>query len=334
MRDIKRLLAETPLAVLFALPGAAGTTLALAVPDHRILVLCLVTATSVGLGVRLGHQLRHVGHRRGGFSRDIARLEGRLSADRLRLGLLEQLVGSIDRSGERDVARTRALLSQLVQAEESTRASMAAELHETVAQTLAQALQQLAAGSIAAGRDSVADAEVQLREVLARLRPPALVEGDLAEAVRDLCGELEQRYGVFVDVRWPDQSVALSWPVATTVYRFVQSALLNSVVHADGVDVRLEVITDSDDLWACVSDGGAGFDPQQVRSVAGRHIGLQLARERARLAGGALDVHSAPGAGTTVRLRLPLVEGGGRASIDAERPGQVGLPPVWATSRT
>lgn len=308
MNDVRRLLSQTPLPVLLAVPGATGLLLALALPDHRLLVLCLVTLACFGLGVWLSHQLRHVGRSRGGLSRDIARLDGRVSADRLRAALLEQLVGSIDTSSDSALARTRALLAELVHAEESTRSHIAAELHDTVAQTLSQALQQLGSGRAASGFDSVAEAEVQLREVLARLRPPELSDGDLAQAVHDLCMELEQRYGVLVDVLWPDESVALPAPLATTVYRFVQETLLNAVVHADGIDVRLEVVVDGKDVVASVSDGGAGFDPQQVTSVAGRHVGLQLARERARLAGGSLDIRSAPGLGTTVQLRLPLVE--------------------------
>jgi two-component system, NarL family, nitrate/nitrite sensor histidine kinase NarX len=54
-----------------------------------------------------------------------------------------------------------------------------------------------------------------------------------------------------------------------------------------------------------VSDDGVGFDPLSVRSEGGRHVGLGLLRERARLAGGSLEVAAWRMGGTTLTLRLP-----------------------------
>ena len=62
--------------------------------------------------------------------------------------------------------------------------------------------------------------------------------------------------------------------------------------------------------------------PSQVQSGGGRHVGLGLLRERARLAGGALDLTTAPGEGTELTLRLPLSPrsglglGGGIPAVD------------------
>ncbi|MDT7546693.1 MAG: hypothetical protein QOE99_2803, partial [Actinomycetota bacterium] len=57
--------------------------------------------------------------------------------------------------------------------------------------------------------------------------------------------------------------------------------------------------------FAEVRDEGPGFDPAKVRPDRGRHVGLGLLRERARLSGGGLEVASALGEGTTLTLRLP-----------------------------
>jgi signal transduction histidine kinase len=104
--------------------------------------------------------------------------------------------------------------------------------------------------------------------------------------------------------------VALPLVLATTVYRFVQEMLLNAAVHADGIDVRLSVAVLGRDgeraLEVVVRDGGCGFDPDSVVSTGGRHVGLRLAADRAALAGGSVDVETAPGRGTCVRLVLPL----------------------------
>jgi len=69
---------------------------------------------------------------------------------------------------------------------------------------------------------------------------------------------------------------------------------------------------------ARVHDDGPGFDPAHIRSEGGRHVGLGLLRERARLLGGALDLDSWPAKGTTVTLRLP--RGAGAAPRLLPRP--------------
>ncbi|HZG93555.1 MAG TPA: ATP-binding protein [Mycobacteriales bacterium] len=200
------------------------------------------------------------------------------------------------------------LLSGLVAAEEGARGQLAAELHDTAAQSLALARAELCVGDSEAIRratDYVADAEEQVRAVMARTRPPALRDGDLATAIDNMRRELDQRYALQVDVRWPEEAHPLPLVSAITIYRFFQESLLNVVKHAD-VDWAVATL-DIDDEWvtATVADEGPGFDPAAVRSDKGRHVGLGLLRERARLAGGSVDVASMPSAGTTLRLRLP-----------------------------
>ena len=313
----RALLSRLPLPVLLALPAATLTVPVALDPGRAGVALTLVSTACFLLGAVLSRELRQIGHSRGALSREVVRLDRQVAAERLRTAVLEQRVGSWEADAESSLARTRALLAELVSAEEITRAFIAAELHDTVAQTLSQALQQLRSGNVALGIDSACEAEVELRNVLSRLRPPELVDGNLAQAVGDLCRDLKHRYGLVVAVQWPRESVALAGPMGTTAYRFLQEALLNAAVHADGVDVRLDVVVEEDMLIASVTDGGVGFEPERVSSVAGRHVGLQLARERARLAGGAVHVRSAPGAGTTVQLHLPLAE---PAVMAARRP--------------
>ena len=153
--------------------------------------------------------------------------------------------------------------------------------------------------------DYVEDAEEQVRAVMARTRPPALREGDLASAVGGLRADMEARYGLHVHVDWPTSAYPLPLAGAITVYRFYQEALLNVVKHADVDDATLTLGVTQDAVLASVRDEGPGFEPSSVRPDRGRHVGLGLLRERARLSGGALEVLSVPGAGTTLRLRLP-----------------------------
>jgi signal transduction histidine kinase len=76
-----------------------------------------------------------------------------------------------------------------------------------------------------------------------------------------------------------------------------------------------------DDAWvvAVVHDAGPGFDPAGVSSERGRHVGLGLLRERARLVGGQVDVTSWPEPGTTITLRLPRGAAAGPGLVPVPR---------------
>jgi signal transduction histidine kinase len=110
---------------------------------------------------------------------------------------------------------------------------------------------------------------------------------------------------------------------AVTVFRFFQETLLNVVKHADVDDARVALRFDADKLVAQVADDGPGFVPEEVRPDRGRHVGLGLLRERIRLAGGTLDVVSAPGRGTTLTMSMPLrqpARDGGRELARGSQP--------------
>jgi signal transduction histidine kinase len=217
------------------------------------------------------------------------------------------------------------LVAGLVTAEEGARGQLAAELHDTVAQSLSLSL-SLARKLLARGAadpelvllaDHVEDAEEQLRAVLSRTRPPALRDGDLGSAVASLRDDLRARYGLEVSVHWPAEPVPLPLVHAVTLYRFFQEALVNVVKHSGVDDVELALEVTADEVVATVRDEGPGFEPEQVRPDGGRHVGLGLLGERARLSGGRLEVESgAELVGALVRLRLP------RPALTGLVPGQ------------
>lgn len=246
----------------------------------------------------------------GRSSGELRELASTLDALHLRVRVADEVASRHRKTAENASAGMFELLSGLVAAEEGARGQLAAELHDTVAQSLMAARSILTTPSadpreVAQASELVAEAEEQVRAVMARTRPPALRDGDLARAVTMLRDDMRQRYGLQVAVRWPASAYPLPLVTAITVYRFFQEALLNVVKHADVDEASLALVVDADGVVATVHDGGPGFDPEHVRSERGRHVGLGLLRERARLAGGSLVISSWPGDGTTLTLRLP-----------------------------
>ncbi|MCU1590925.1 MAG: periplasmic sensor signal transduction histidine kinase [Frankiales bacterium] len=243
-------------------------------------------------------------------STEMSELARVLDALHLRVRVGDEVGERHRRDAETAGAGVFELVSGLVTAEEGARGQLAAELHDTVAQSLMIARGLLATNPSTPAEmsklsDYVEDAEEQVRAVMARTRPPALREGDLASAVGNLRADMHQRYGLEVHVSWPESPYPLPLASAITVYRFFQEALLNVVKHADVDDAFVSLRVEEDMVYGVCRDEGPGFDPDKVRPDRGRHVGLGLLRERARLSGGGLEVSSAPGAGTTLTLRLP-----------------------------
>jgi len=253
---------------------------------------------------------------------ELAELSRTLDALHLRARVADEMGERHRRDAETVGAGVFELLSGLVAAEEGARGQLAADLHDTVAQSLMIARGMLAAGprtdaEMARLADHIEDAEEQVRAVMARTRPPALHDGDLASAVAGLQADFAARYGLVVRLSWPEQAYPLPLASAITVYRFFQEALLNVVKHADVDEARAALEVTENSVVATVCDDGPGFDLAAVRPDRGRHVGLGLLRERARLAGGSLEVTGGAGTGTTVRLRLPRV-----AHVPAAAPGE------------
>jgi signal transduction histidine kinase len=266
---------------------------------------------------RLARSLRHVGAgepvdtSRVSQVRELRRLDEALAALRLRIQVADEIAERHRRDADSAGTGMFELLSGLVAAEEGTRGQLAAELHDTVAQSLGAARRVLSDPTVAAPLEQVTplveEAEEALRATMARTRPAALRDGDLAAAVSQFRDDLELRYGLRVALEWPVLAYPLPLATAVTIYRFFQEALLNVVKHADVDEAGASLTVDARYVTAVVRDNGPGFDMslQPVAGSGGRHVGLGLLRERARLAGGSLDVMSAPGAGTMLSLRLP-----------------------------
>ena len=113
-------------------------------------------------------------------------------------------------------ARMFELLSGLVAAEEGTRGQLArGDARHGRAVALSMARMHLTVGdsdSLRQSAEHLTDAEEQVRAVMARTRPPALRDGDLASAMSRLKADLEQRYGLSVDISWPATAYPCRWP--------------------------------------------------------------------------------------------------------------------------
>ncbi|WP_035125909.1 GAF domain-containing sensor histidine kinase [Conexibacter woesei] len=224
-------------------------------------------------------------------------------------------------------------LRATVAAADAERARWARELHDETLQTLG-GLHVLLEGAVAEGSEPqlraavrtacerVTDEIAGLRALIAELRPAALDELGLGPALSGLVRRVAGAQGLeaVTDVdlgtgNGDGGGARLAPELETAVYRVAQEALTNVAKHAGARHVVVHVTKDDDSVGLEVVDDGAGFDVAAARARAAGDdappgFGLAGMRERVMLAGGALDIASAPGGGTTVRARFPLGRGG------------------------
>ncbi|MGC9394399.1 MAG: sensor histidine kinase [Anaerolineae bacterium] len=216
----------------------------------------------------------------------------------------------------RDLADYAARVEDLTLATERQR--MARELHDTLAQGVAGLILQLEAvdSHLAAGRMERAQEIVrqamgraratlaEARQAIGNLREAQFSRPDLASALRDEAAHFTDATGIpcVLDVALPDP---LSHAMGEHVLRAVAEGLTNVARHAQAQHAWVGVREAEDWLVVEVRDDGVGFDPAAAMARAG-HYGLIGLRERARLAGGTLDIAGASGDGTRLTLRLPL----------------------------
>jgi signal transduction histidine kinase len=212
-------------------------------------------------------------------------------------------------------------------AEERTRESIAAterergrwarELHDESLQSLAGLRVMLSAARrsgaeesdrlLAQGIEQTDSAIAEMRRLIADLRPTTLDELGLGAALEALGERLTASGAISVDL-----DVDLDFPagratqrlvreIEDAAYRLVQEALNNAAHHGHTDRAKVEVIESGEKLRLRVSDRGRGFDPN-ARTEGFGLIGM---RERVALAGGTLELESAPGAGTTITAILP-----------------------------
>jgi two-component system, NarL family, sensor histidine kinase UhpB len=156
-------------------------------------------------------------------------------------------------------------------------------------------------------RDEVEDTREALRGTLeevrgiaARLRPEALDDLGLNSALAALTNDVARRAGARVERSLAPVEPPLSPEEELVVYRVAQEALTNAVRHSGARCLWLTLAAENGAVELTVRDDGAGFDPE----AAGGGAGLRGMRERAVLIDAQLDVHSTPGDGTIVRLRV------------------------------
>jgi len=231
---------------------------------------------------------------------------------------LQELNDTLEQRVAERTARLRAMATELTQAEERERRSLAQTLHDHLQQLLAAArisvniMQSRAEDDLQAEGLNQVDALLgesitESRSLTAELSPTVLYDTGLAPALGWLGERMEKKHGLKVKVDAEDLQNRTQEETRVVLFRAARELLFNVVKHAqvDQAEVRMRRVPGGE-VELQVSDRGVGFDLAEMSRPVEEGFGLFSIRERLESMGGRMEVESEPGQGTRVTLRLPL----------------------------
>jgi two-component system sensor histidine kinase DegS len=143
--------------------------------------------------------------------------------------------------------------------------------------------------------------------VVVGLRPPALDELGLTNAIRKSLDDLEAD-GIAGEYNQAGEPCRLPSSVEIAVYRVVQESLMNIRKHAKATNVALNVEFNPHEMVLEICDNGKGFNLAQTldSAISVGHLGLLGMKQRAEMLGGNMNIRTGEGTGTTISFNFPV----------------------------
>jgi two-component system sensor histidine kinase UhpB len=228
-------------------------------------------------------------------------------------GLVDAFNAMLDRleSARHEAARTA------LAAQEAERLRVARELHDEIGQTLTAVVLQaeraaegdpgLAPRELKRVAEAVHESLDEVRRIARELRPEALDDLGLVNALITLCSRVDGQGGPRVKRELQGAMPPLSPDVELVIYRVAQEGLTNVLRHAEAATATVSLAADADGVTLSIADDGKGMPTDLPEGTAG----LGGMRERALLVDGRLSIEPNPGGGTRIKLSVPT-DGGSR----------------------
>jgi two-component system, chemotaxis family, CheB/CheR fusion protein len=213
----------------------------------------------------------------------------------------------------------RALASELTATEQAERHRLSQILHDDLQQRIFAVQMQLTFLKEAYEKNDLQSFPVdfdQLHAWLAEsiqvtrklsidLSPPILHGEGLVEAVIWLASQMEEQYGLRVNINSSGTPAGLDERVRVLVFYAIREILFNIVKHAGTLEASVHFEHHDAHLLVVVRDPGVGFDSPAVLDDPTKAHGLPIIRHRLNLLGCRMEIHSQPGEGTEALIEVP-----------------------------
>lgn len=220
----------------------------------------------------------------------------------------------------RENERQKRFTEQLIESQENERRRIAADLHDGLGQQIlviknraelaqnqihdpegiAEQLKEITQSAVS----SIGD----VRSISHALRPVHLEKFGLTEALNNLCDQLQDisppEWSYYID----DIDGIIPKDKEINFYRVLQEGIKNVMKHSEAEQASVMVRKTKSAINTVLWDDGKGFDIKKQHSFGG--LGFLGMNERIETIGGTIDIDSAPGKGTVIKIIIPIQQDG------------------------
>jgi PAS domain S-box-containing protein len=236
-----------------------------------------------------------------------------------RIGMLMSVVDiSMQKQAEEKLRR---LSSRLIDAQETERKHISAEIHDSIGgkltgikYSLEKAIHDVHHGRAVLEKplhdtlNIVQDVIEEAQRIIKSLHPSILEDLGILSAIKSYCREFQRIYsGISIRINFIIDENQIPESLKILIYRVMQEALNNIAKHSGAEKAAITLKRRSDRLILEVSDNGQGFEPEAILTSEGSTgLGIVSMSERTELFGGVLDIETGTGKGTLVRASWPF----------------------------
>jgi PAS domain S-box-containing protein len=212
----------------------------------------------------------------------------------------------------------RMLTGYLQEIREAERKNIAREIHDELGQQLtalkmeiAWIIKKLTANEkdiehkFANLLATIDDTMTAVRRICAELRPTVLDDIGLEPAMEWHIQQFRQTTGIKVTMSSATKNLSLSTDIKTALFRIFQESLTNVARHANANTIEVSLNKENDCIALRIVDNGKGFD--MAIADQKKTLGILGMKERCIALGGAYEINSKPGKGTTIKVCIPLM---------------------------
>jgi signal transduction histidine kinase len=217
----------------------------------------------------------------------------------------------------------RRLSAQLIAVQETERHRIAADIHDSIGQSLSLIKLQVSTAEAQLKSGANSDALATLNSLLPRVQNAI---GEVRRVATDLHPSMLEDLGILPTLTWFFRELETAFPgiriekqfsvmehevpraLRIVIFRILQEAVSNIVKHAAPQSINVKLKRSTDRLYFDIEDDGLGFDPKTIMGIdySGRGFGLSSMKERARFSGGVYVLRSSVGQGTSIHVEWPL----------------------------
>ncbi|WP_240666757.1 sensor histidine kinase [Longirhabdus pacifica] len=232
-------------------------------------------------------------------------------------GDLSQITKILESVKNRQLVGLRIILAQ-----EEERKRIAREIHDGMAQSMANLIlrTEIAERMMEQDKPELAKAEIvdlkqqvrsnleEVRKIIFNLRPMALDDLGLLPTLRKFVHDFEEKYNIKARITVNGKEERLPSAMEVAIFRLVQETFSNVKKHAKATQVNLEMRFQKNFIYLVIEDNGIGFEVEKVEDKIseGDNYGIIGMRERVELLEGKFNIQTAPDQGTKMFIQVPV----------------------------